>query len=98
MKEVLLGPEENFTKLPAEVVFDKNLYWLIQAEDQATYRLVSSRCPHAGAIVEAEKGEFVCSMHGWTFDLHSGACLNVPTKSLTAYDVIVKEGQLIAHV
>lgn len=56
MKEVLLGPEENFTKLPAEVVFDKNLYWLIQAEDQATYRLVSSRCPHAGAIVEAEKG------------------------------------------
>lgn len=98
MKEVLLGPEESFTKLPVEIVHEKNLYWLIQAKDQEAYRLVSGRCPHAGAIVEAEKGEFVCSMHGWTFDLHSGACLNVPTKSLTAYDVVVKEGQLFAHL
>ncbi|NOV01652.1 Rieske (2Fe-2S) protein [Paenibacillus planticolens] len=98
MKEVLLGLEESFTKLPAEIVFDKNLYWLIQTEDGAAYRLVSSRCPHAGAIVEAEKGEFVCPMHGWTFDLHSGACLNVPTKSLSGYDVVVKDGQLFAHL
>ncbi|MDD9266921.1 Rieske (2Fe-2S) protein [Paenibacillus sp. GCM10023248] len=98
MKEVQLGSEQSFTKLPAEVVHDKNLFWLIQTEDGQAYKLLSSRCPHAGAIVEAEKGEFVCPMHGWTFDLHSGACLNVPTKSLLSYDVVVKEGQLIAYM
>lgn len=98
MNEVILGPEQSFTKLPAEIVHDKNLFWLIQMEDGQTYRLLSSRCPHAGATVEAEKGEFVCPMHGWEFDLHSGACLNVPTKRLASYDVTVKEGQLVAHM
>jgi anthranilate 1,2-dioxygenase ferredoxin subunit len=98
MKEIPLGPEQSFTKLPAEIGIEKSKYWIVKAEDQEAYRLVSSRCPHAGAIVEVEDGEFVCPMHGWTFDLHSGACLNVPTKGLTAYTVVVKEGQLIAQM
>lgn len=94
MEEITLGSENAFTAFPAEVKLGSRLYFLLKKGDE--YRLVSSICPHAGYTVEVEDGELVCPLHGWSFDIHTGACLNVPTKELAPYDVIVREGRLIA--
>lgn len=94
MKEIELGLEEAFTKLPAAIEIGRLSYLLLKQGD--TYRLVSRSCPHAGQMVEIEDGELVCPMHGWTFDQHTGACLNVPSKGLAPYEVRVENGTLIA--
>jgi UDP-MurNAc hydroxylase len=40
---------------------------------------VQRRCPHRGADLaafgEVDGDEFVCTLHGWRFDLHTGRCL-----------------------
>lgn len=95
MKEVVIGVESDFADLPAEIELERSYYYLIKDRDN-NYRLVSRFCPHAGYLVEAEDGEFECPLHGWTFDLQTGACLNVPSRGLKLYDVILKEGELIA--
>jgi UDP-MurNAc hydroxylase len=41
--------------------------------------IVQRRCPHRDADLEAfgeiDGCEFVCTLHGWRFDIESGACL-----------------------
>lgn len=93
-----LGPQEQFTDFPAEVEIENKKYWVLKNDEPDSYRLVSRKCPHAGGLVDVENGELVCPLHGWEFDAHTGACLNVPTKSLTAYTVAVQNGQLIAYM
>ncbi|MCZ8519921.1 MULTISPECIES: Rieske (2Fe-2S) protein [Paenibacillus] len=96
MKEITLGPLEEFSRFPAEVEVESKAYYVLQEFDK--YHLVSRTCPHAGAQVEAEDGELVCPLHGWTFSEHNGACLNVPVKPLASYPVTVRNGQLIARM
>ncbi|AFC33252.1 Rieske domain-containing protein [Paenibacillus mucilaginosus 3016] len=96
MKEVALGAVNEFTTFPAKVEVESKAYFVLKELD--TYHLVSRTCPHAGARVEAEDGELVCPLHGWTFDEHNGACLNVPVKRLASYPVEVRDGQLIAQM
>ncbi|WP_281888422.1 Rieske (2Fe-2S) protein [Paenibacillus sp. YYML68] len=94
MKEVVLGAVSEFVKLPAEVSLEHRPYYLMKGADG--YRLMSRLCPHAGAWVEAEGGELYCPMHGWEFHTETGACLNVPTKSLACYSVDERDGILVA--
>ncbi|AJY73710.1 Rieske (2Fe-2S) protein [Paenibacillus beijingensis] len=94
MEEITLGAVDAFTAFPAEVQLGNRLYFLLKKEEE--YRLVSSICPHAGYTVEVEDGELVCPLHGWSFDTQTGACLNVPSKELAPYDVVVREGRLVA--
>jgi nitrite reductase/ring-hydroxylating ferredoxin subunit len=96
MKEISLGMEQDYKKLPAEVEIGRLSYLLLKQEDM--YRLVSRSCPHAGQMVEIEGDELVCPMHGWTFNPHTGACLNVPSKGLASYTVIVRDSQIIAQL
>ncbi|GGF86727.1 Rieske (2Fe-2S) protein [Paenibacillus abyssi] len=96
MNEVVIGRVQQFEKLPAELRIEKDTYFLLKNEDQ--FLLVSSICPHAGQLVEIEYGELVCPMHGWTFNTHTGACLNVPSKGLESYPVIVRDDELIAQL
>ncbi|TXK74485.1 Rieske 2Fe-2S domain-containing protein [Paenibacillus sp. N3.4] len=98
MREILLGSEQTFRNMPVEIDIENKKYWILKDSDLDSYRLVSRKCPHAGALVEMEYGEMVCPMHGWSFDLHSGTCLNIPTKGLTAYTIIVIEGMLFAQM
>ncbi|MED4604106.1 Rieske (2Fe-2S) protein [Paenibacillus validus] len=96
MKEIVLGAEQQFQKLPVEVEVEQRPCFLLK--DRDVYRLVSRKCPHAGQLVDIEDEELVCPMHGWSFDPHKGACLNVPARSLAAYSVVVRDGMLIAQV
>jgi anthranilate 1,2-dioxygenase ferredoxin subunit len=96
MREVALGLENEMNALPKEIKIGRDYYYLVKEDD--TYRLISRMCPHAGALVDAEDGEFVCFLHGWSFDARTGACLNVPGKRLEAYSVILRDGSLVAEL
>lgn len=61
---------------------------------------VGNKCPHRGGPlsrgrVESGAGPSVrCPIHGWLFDLKSGACLNQPQAKIPAYEVTYQNGQL----
>lgn len=94
MNEKDLGAASDFDRLPAEVTIGKDAYYLVKDGDR--YRLLSRICPHAGYLVEEEKDEFYCFMHGWSFDKTTGKCLNVPSAELMSFDVELREGRLVA--
>ncbi|SDO28913.1 Ferredoxin subunit of nitrite reductase or a ring-hydroxylating dioxygenase [Paenibacillus sp. yr247] len=96
MKEKIIGPKDQFTTFPAEVQVKGKRYFL--TEEEGTYNLLSSVCPHAGYTVELENGELECPMHGWTFEGHTGRCHNVPSARLASYEVILKDGMLFARM
>ncbi|MFD0679228.1 MULTISPECIES: Rieske (2Fe-2S) protein [unclassified Paenibacillus] len=96
MKEVSLGLEKDWTDLPREIHFEQKLYYLLK--DGNTYHLVSRVCPHSGGLIEFEDGELVCFVHGWSFDKHTGACINIPGKQLAEHSVIARNGELIVQI
>ncbi len=66
------------------------------------------RCPHRGGLMSAgciEGGSLVCTLHGWDFDLETGASGRVPGETLTRFgaridqttgDVLVSRDELEA--
>lgn len=97
MNEIVLGPVSRFEQeLPAEVELEGRPCYVLK--DGETFRLVSRKCPHAGQLVDWEDGELVCPMHGWTFNPHTGVCLNIPAKGLAEFKVIQRDGELIARL
>lgn len=60
---------------------------------------VSNVCPHRGGPLSKgtiEAGPSVrCPLHGWTFDLVSGACLNMPTAKVDTYPIEERGGTLL---
>ena len=54
-------------------------------------------CPHRGGSLGAgllEKGEIFCPLHGWAFDLKTGACRSNPERPVKSYPTRVKDGQV----
>lgn len=56
-------------------------------------------CPHRGGPlgpgwIEGEKCTVACPLHGWEFDLKTGACLTVPSRPVRAHLVRVVEGKV----
>jgi anthranilate 1,2-dioxygenase ferredoxin component len=91
--EIVIGNLEQFKSFPAEVEVEHKPYFLVEDDG---YKLMSRKCPHAGDTVDLEDGEFVCPMHGWTFEIHTGRCHNVPSAQLKTYEVLLRDGSLIA--
>ncbi|OAS14258.1 Rieske (2Fe-2S) protein [Paenibacillus oryzisoli] len=96
MNEILLGSKDQFTANPCEVELNGARFFL--TEKDGVYSLLSSRCPHAGYGVELENGELECPLHGWTFEVHTGRCHNVPNAKLQCFEVIDREGMLFAQI
>jgi nitrite reductase (NADH) small subunit len=49
-------------------------------------------CPHKGAPLGAghcENGHVFCPMHGWEFDIRTGACVEFPEKRAAQFPVRV---------
>lgn len=70
-------------------------------EELALYRVggrfyaVENFCPHKGApLADGElHGHAVeCGLHGWRFDVRSGACLNRPSEPVETYEVVIEDG------
>ncbi len=60
-------------------------------------------CPHRGGPlgpgwIEGEKCTVVCPLHGWEFDLKTGACLTVPSRPVRSHPVRVVEGMVCVSV
>ena len=56
---------------------------------------VGNECPHQGGslcdgVVEGDI--VICPLHGWEFDLRSGACMTVPGESVPRFTVTVEDG------
>lgn len=58
---------------------------------------IGNECPHQGGSLcdgPVEGDIVICPLHGWEFDLRSGACMTVPGESVPAFTVTVHEGAI----
>lgn len=61
------------------------------------FRALNDICPHMGACISnGTRGQdvAVCPWHHWSFDLHTGACLNNPSAALETFPLLVSDGWL----
>jgi nitrite reductase (NADH) small subunit len=74
---------------------------IVDGEDVALFRrgeeifALGNLCPHQGGSLGDGfvEGDIVtCPLHGWEFDLRSGACMTVPGESVPRYAVTVESG------
>ena len=65
---------------------------LFRSNDQ--FYALEDMCPHAGAPLNngpVKDGTVMCLWHGWCFNLHDGACINLPRSiSVPTYPVSVR--------
>ena len=56
---------------------------------------IGDDCPHqGGSLCDGwVEGEIViCPLHGWEFDMRTGACMTVPGESVPRYTATVEDG------
>ena len=56
---------------------------------------IGNACPHQGGSLcdgTVEGDIVICPLHGWEFDLRSGACMTVPGESVPRFTVTVEDG------
>ena len=58
---------------------------------------LDGRCPHRGGSLGegmVENGSVFCPLHGWQFDVKTGACLDTPERPARCFPVRVVDGQI----
>jgi nitrite reductase (NADH) small subunit len=58
---------------------------------------IENTCPHRGGPLGAgylENGQVFCPLHGWAFDIRTGACLSNPSKPVKCYPTRVIDSQV----
>jgi nitrite reductase (NADH) small subunit len=79
---------------------------VVDGEDVALFRrgeeifALGNTCPHQGGSLGDGfvEGDIVtCPLHGWEFDLRSGACMTVPGESVPRYAVTVEGGAVFVE-
>jgi nitrite reductase/ring-hydroxylating ferredoxin subunit len=58
---------------------------------------LDDQCPHRGGPLGAgtmENGEVVCPLHGWSFDVRTGACSIRSDRPVKTYPTRVVNGQV----
>lgn len=61
------------------------------------FHAIDDDCPHRGAPLGAgilENGHVFCPLHGWEFDVKSGACLSNPERPVACHPTKVEAGQV----
>ncbi|MBC8002152.1 MAG: Rieske 2Fe-2S domain-containing protein [Opitutaceae bacterium] len=64
---------------------------------EGEYFAMDDLCPHRGASLgsgQLEGGRVACPMHGWTFDVKTGACQNNPERPVKTHPTRVENGQV----
>ena len=64
------------------------------------FRACQNVCPHAGGSLgegNVEGETVTCPLHGWQFNLQTGACLNEPGNDIKIYPVDVRKGKVFLH-
>lgn len=68
---------------------------------EAGWFALDDLCPHRGGPLGAgwlEGGKVHCPLHGWAFDLKTGACVERPERPVRAYTVELREGRVFVRV
>jgi len=58
---------------------------------------LDGRCPHRGGPLGegiTENGRVYCPLHGWEFDVKTGACINNPEKPVACFPTRVLDGKV----
>ena len=61
------------------------------------FRAIDDACPHRGAPLGAgwvENGEVFCPLHGWAFNVSTGACSTRSDRPVRSYPVKVEDGRV----
>jgi nitrite reductase (NADH) small subunit len=75
----------------------------VEGRDVALFRrgdevlAIGNECPHQGGSLcdgWVEGDIVVCPLHGWEFDLRSGACMTVPGEDVPRYAATVEDGAI----
>lgn len=75
----------------------------VDGEDVALFRqgneifAIGNECPHQGGSLSdglIEGDIVICPLHGWEFDVRSGACMTIPGESVPRYAVTVEAGAI----
>jgi nitrite reductase (NADH) small subunit len=68
---------------------------------EGRFHLVDDLCPHRGASLGAgwfERGEVFCPLHGWAFNVATGACSTRPDRPVRSYRTMIHQGQVWAAI
>lgn len=96
--EIRIGPVELLDEIPTVVALDGGRFILSRDEDDDPV-LFSAVCPHQGGrVTVADESTLRCPTHRWEFDAASGSCIRRGDEPLTAYDVRVADGDLLADL
>jgi CMP-N-acetylneuraminate monooxygenase len=96
IEPVEIGRADDLGTLPRRVEIASASYFLTRIGDGL--RLLSAVCPHKGGLVQDAEDHFQCPRHGWQFDYSTGRCLNAPTRSLSSFPVVERDGVLYAEL
>ncbi|HMB85048.1 MAG TPA: Rieske 2Fe-2S domain-containing protein [Methylomirabilota bacterium] len=80
---------------PALVTLDDRDVAVIRRGDEIL--AIGNECPHQGGSLcdgWVEGDIVICPLHGWEFDLRSGACMTVPGESVPRYTATVEDGAI----
>ena len=80
---------------PALVTVDGRDVALFRRGDEVL--AVGNECPHQGGSLcdgWVEGDIVVCPLHGWEFDMRSGACMTVPGEDVPRYATTVEDGAI----
>jgi nitrite reductase/ring-hydroxylating ferredoxin subunit len=87
----------------ADLVPGKGALVIVNGQDVALFRrgdeilAIGNECPHQGGSLcdgWVEGDIVICPLHGWEFDLRSGACMTVPGESVPRYTATVEDGAI----
>jgi nitrite reductase/ring-hydroxylating ferredoxin subunit len=84
----------------AAVTSGKGVLASVDGRDVAVFRrgaellAIGNDCPHQGGSLcdgWVEGDIVVCPLHGWEFDMRTGACMTVPGESVPRYIATVED-------
>lgn len=84
----------------AAVTSGKGVLARVDGRDVAVFRrgeellAIGNDCPHQGGSLcdgWVEGDIVVCPLHGWEFDMRTGACMTVPGESVPRYIATVED-------
>ncbi len=81
-------------------VFECDERSLFVSHRDGTWRAFEVSCPHHGtnlAGCRIQGGTVECPLHGWRFDLHTGACVRFGTTDLREFPVRVEAGRVLVQ-
>jgi len=80
---------------PALVTVDGRDVALFRRGDEVL--AIGNECPHQGGSLcdgWVEGDIVVCPLHGWEFDMRTGACMTVPGENVPRYTATVESGAI----